>query len=134
VNAELKKAVHQRAQGRCEYCHYPEWISEAPFQVDHGIAQQHGGLADLQNLAVACQHCNRYKGPNVCGIDPITQAQVSLFHPRKDKWSEHFTWNGRLLVGIARVGRATVATSKMNRPDTVQVRSNLIERGHTDWL
>jgi len=53
VNAETKEFVRARAQGRCEYCHYPEWLSEAPFQVDHVIAQQHGGHDDPENLAVA---------------------------------------------------------------------------------
>ena len=34
----------------------------APFQIDHIIARQHGGTADEQNLALACIHCNRFRG------------------------------------------------------------------------
>ena len=35
--------VRARAGYRCEYCHFPEAIAELPFQLDHIIAQQHGG-------------------------------------------------------------------------------------------
>jgi HNH endonuclease len=51
---------------RCEYCRLSSALHPTPFQIDHIIARQHGGGTTLENLA----HCNRYKGPNIAGIDP----------------------------------------------------------------
>ena len=61
-----------------------------------------GGLTQLDNLALACWHCNLKKGPNLTGIDPETGQIAALFHPRKDKWADHFTMGeGKLLpLGI----------------------------------
>lgn len=44
------------------------------FHVDHIIPRQHGGLTQLDNLALACLHCNRHKGPNLAGLDPLDGA------------------------------------------------------------
>ena len=33
----------------------------------------------VSNLAVACHHCNLYKGPNLTGIDPSTRKVVRIF-------------------------------------------------------
>jgi hypothetical protein len=51
------------------------------FHVDHVVARQHGGRTDLSNLALACMHCNRHKGPNIAGSDPRTGEIVRLFDP-----------------------------------------------------
>jgi len=80
----MDKAVHKtvrvRAGHRCEYCRFPEAFAELPFHLDHVIAQQHGGPTVLENLALACCYCNRYKGPNLSGIDPNSGEVVPLFH------------------------------------------------------
>jgi 5-methylcytosine-specific restriction endonuclease McrA len=68
----------------------PATMHPAPFQIDHIIARQHAGTSDEQNLALACIHCNRFKGPNIAGLDPETGELVRLFHPRTDKWADHF--------------------------------------------
>ena len=60
MDARLKETVRRRAGLRCEYCHLPEAIAELPFQFDHVIAEQHGGVATEDNLALACARCNRY--------------------------------------------------------------------------
>jgi hypothetical protein len=52
-----------------------------------------------------------------------------LFHPRQDKWSEHFAWRRALIVGVTPTGRATVALLAMNHPDYVLLRESLIEEG-----
>jgi 5-methylcytosine-specific restriction endonuclease McrA len=46
-------------------------------QIDHIIARQHGSRTELDNLALACVHCNRFKGPNVAGLDPDTNEGCS---------------------------------------------------------
>ena len=71
VKPPMDKAVHKtvrvRAGHRCEYCRFPEAFAELPFHLDHVIAQQHGGPTVLENLALACCYCNRYKGPTLRG-------------------------------------------------------------------
>ena len=59
----LELEVVRRAQGRCEYCHFPETAAELPFHVDHIIAEKHGGQTVSSNLAWACFSCNLHKGP-----------------------------------------------------------------------
>src|SRR5829696_5489874 len=104
----LKREVRDRAGGRCEYCMMPQAYYRTPFQIDHVIARQHRGATHSDNLALACFHCNAHKGPNLSGIDPATSAVTVLFHPRKDRWSDHFAWNGPEVVGLTPRGRATV--------------------------
>jgi 5-methylcytosine-specific restriction endonuclease McrA len=73
--------------------------------VEHIVARQHGGSSMQENLAWACHHCNLHKGPNLTGIDPDSNEVVRLFHPRRDRWEEHFAVHGPRLVGRTPVGR-----------------------------
>ena len=97
--------------------------------IDHIISEQHGGETVLENLAMACAHCNAHKGPNVAGVDPKTRAIVPLFNPRADRWSKHFTWSGPLLLGITACGRATIRALFINDPLEVQARARLMDEG-----
>ena len=74
--------VRQLAGNRCDYCHMPAEFDPLPFQFDHVIARQHGGLTVLENSAWSCLHCNKHKGPNIAGLEPVTGKLVALFHPR----------------------------------------------------
>jgi hypothetical protein len=125
----LAQAVRARAQGRCEYCQLPEFTVEASFHIDHIRAGQHRGATALHNLALACSQCNLHKGTNLAGVDPDTEAIVVLFNPRTDRWSEHFTWRGPMIVGGTPVGRTTIATLDMNKPERVELRQWLIREG-----
>src|SRR5678816_1484385 len=60
------------------------------FQLEHITARQHGGLSELDNLALACRPCNQKKGPNLAGIDPLTKKLTPLYNPRTHSWTEHF--------------------------------------------
>jgi hypothetical protein len=99
VNRELARTVRDRAGGRCEYCRIPQSALPLPFQIDHIIAEQHGGKTVVDNLALACPHCNRYKRPNIAGLDPASSGLVRLFHPRTDVWARHFQFEGVVLQG-----------------------------------
>jgi hypothetical protein len=107
----------------------PAALDPLPFQVDHIIAEQHGGATVFNNLAWSCLHCNKHKGPNIAGIDPVTQQLVGLFDPRRQQWVRHFSWNGPVLVGRTRTGRATIRVLAMNDPDFVAYRAELMEEG-----
>jgi hypothetical protein len=99
----------------------------APFQIDHIIARQHGGTDAMENLAFACIHCNRYKGPNIAGIDPETGELKRLFHPRTDNWNWHFRWSGAEVVALTAVGRVTLNVLFMNDPEMIWLRATLAE-------
>jgi len=87
---ELASLVRRRAEDCCEYCRFPERAFRRPFHIEHIVAKQHGGATDEGNLALACWTCNWKKGPNLTGLDPATGEIATLFHPRKQAWTEHF--------------------------------------------
>jgi hypothetical protein len=125
----LERRVRRRARGRCEYCRLPRVASEFTFPIDHIIARQHGGSSEAENLAQSCPRCNAYKGPNIAGIDPMTGELTRLYHPRHDRWAEHFACSGAILTGLTPVGRTTIKVLSMNDPDMVAAREALIEEG-----
>jgi hypothetical protein len=129
MDLHLRQLVWQRAESRCEYCQFPAQFAEAPLQIDHIIAQKHGGETSAENLALSCYYCNTYKGPNIAGIDPVRGEIVRLYHPRRDVWSEHFVWDGSLLVGRTAIGRTTIHVLWINHPQLVEIRRCLILAG-----
>ncbi len=129
MNKALEQLVWRRARGRCEYCYLPHEHSCIPFEIDHIIARKHGGRTIASNCAVSCFYCNTFKGPNLSGIDDETGKIVRLFHPRRHKWSAHFTWDGPVLIGKSSIGRATIAVLQINQPDAIAAREALIAEG-----
>ncbi len=127
MKLRLERLVWQRAQHTCEYCQMPQEYDELPFEIDHILARKHGGPTTAQNLALACFPCNNHKGPNIAGRDPRTGRIVRLFHPRHDKWPQHFQWDGPFLVGRTPIGRETIAVLEINLPHRVALRQALIE-------
>lgn len=112
----IYEAVRQRAQLRCEYCHYPEILSSAPLSIDHIQPQSLGGSDNLENLALACRRCNERRYNFTTGIDPETNTEVLLFNPRKQQWSDHFIWSvdALQLIGQTSTGRATCNRLDLN--------------------
>jgi len=127
MDAELRQLVWQRAASRCEYCHVPAEVSLLPFQIDHIIAEKHGGPTVVDNLALSCERCNSHKGPNIAGY--LEGKHIPLFNPRTDRWSDHFRWDGALLVGQTPVGIVTIEVLAINLPYRVALRATLIEEG-----
>lgn len=125
----LRESVRRRAGDRCEYCQLHQRYCEFAHHVEHIIARQHLAVDDLDNLALACHFCNRKKGPNLAGIDPITSGVTVLFHPRRDSWHDHFRWNGPLIEGLSPVGRATVNVLALNDAKRMRLRLQLLECG-----
>ena len=129
MTRDVQRRVRKRARNRCEYCWLPQSASRLRHQIDHIIARQHGGNDAYNNLALCCARCNQRKGPNLSGQDPETGEIVCLFHPRHNRWREHFSWDGAVLVGKTPVGRATIAVLAINAPSLIEVREALIEEG-----
>jgi hypothetical protein len=129
VSSVLRAAVAQRAAGCCEYCRMPEGGVLFRHEPDHIIAEQHGGETTLENLALACAHCNRCKGANLSSVDPDTRLVVLLFNPRTDRWSDHFRLEGACIVPLTAVGRATARLLKFANPIREQTRRDLWQVG-----
>jgi hypothetical protein len=121
--------VRERAGDCCEYCQLPQMYSSTRFQLDHIIAEQHGGRTVGENLALACLADNNHKGPNLAGIDAKTGKKVWLFNPRRHKWSRHFRWQGPILIGRTAIGRATISVLAINLPHRLAQRAALIAEG-----
>ncbi|WP_375514310.1 HNH endonuclease [uncultured Nostoc sp.] len=75
----LRRLIEERANYRCEYCQLPAGVAFFPHEIDHVIAQKHGGTTDADNLALTCWRCNRHKGTDLGSFDPETGA-FSLTH------------------------------------------------------
>jgi len=129
IDSTVRSFVIARANDRCEYCLVPQGARRFTFNIDHVIATQHQRNDHPDNLCFSCPKCNRKKGPNLSGIDPLTQTIVLLFHPRRQVWSEHFRTNGPLILGVSPSGRATVAVLDLNHEDRVRFRQSLLIEG-----
>jgi hypothetical protein len=129
VPPALRQLVYQRAGGCCEYCLILEAITFAGHEIDHIIAQKHGGPTEADNLALSCVLCNKHKGSDIASLDPATGAIVPLFHPRHDRWGEHFQLNGAQLIPLTSTGRATVRLLQLNHPNRFVERERLLVTG-----
>jgi hypothetical protein len=123
--------VKRAAQDCCEYCGSQEAYSPDPFSVEHILPIAKGGTHALSNLAYACQGCNNRKYVHTEAIDPLTGELVALYHPRRDRWAEHFIWNEDYtrMLGLSPTGRATVEALALNHTGVVNLRRLLHERG-----
>ena len=75
------------------------------------------GPDDPDNLAAACWECNVIgKRARIHGLDPFSGAMVPLFHPRRDRWREHFGWSSDFVTlnGKTPAGRATIRVLRLN--------------------
>lgn len=121
IDTALRRLVRQRAANRCEYCHcHQEDLPFVTFHVEHVIPKQHGGSDDESNLCLACHWCNFHKGPNLA--THFDGQLVPLFHPRTQKWDEHFAIEGDRIVGLTPIGRGTVELLNMNDDDRREIR------------
>lgn len=127
ITDKIRLKVEQRAGFCCEYCQTTMATSTQKYEVEHIISIIHGGSDDLGNLALSCRGYNAHKPSKIEGFDRITQKNTALYHPRRDSWSEHFAWdnNPLFLIGLTPVGRATIQTLKLNRPQLISVRKLL---------
>jgi hypothetical protein len=129
ISAALRRLVHERAGGRCEYCLMPEAMGFFPHEVDHVVAQKHGGATHQDNLALSCALCNKHKGTDLSSIDPETGRLVPLFHPRRDRWTDHFRIEKGALLPRTASGRVTVRLLQLNHADRVEERALLVAAG-----
>jgi hypothetical protein len=117
--------VRQRAGHRCEYCRLHQDDSPlAALHIEHIRPRKHGGSDHASNLCLACIDCNLHKGPNLTGIDPLTGSITELFHPRLQRWEDHFVLAGIRIAGTTATGRTTVQVLNMNSDDQLDLRAS----------
>jgi hypothetical protein len=107
----------------------PQAYDPRPFHVEHIIAKKHHGGTILDNLAEAGMDCNLAKSSNLSGFDPDTGVLTPLYHPRRERWSEHFEWRGAYVIGKTPVGRTTIDVLNLNAQERVNHRRLLIRLG-----
>lgn len=114
VPEAVRRLVATRAGHRREYYLLHQRDSYTPHQVDHIVSQKHAGTSDLQNLAWSWIRCNAWKGSDVSSVDPNTGQIVPLFHPRRDRWSDHFEIRGHVIEPLTAIGYMTVTLLRLN--------------------
>lgn len=127
VSAALRRLVCERANHACEYCLMPEIAVLVSHEIDHVIAEKHGGQTGEDNLALACTICNKYKGSDLASLDPSSGEIVRLYNPRGDHWLDHFRLEEGEIIPLTAIGRVTVRLLQMNRPERVEERRWLLQ-------
>lgn len=131
VKAELANAVARRAGDRCEYCRIS--IEDTYFggEIDHIRSIKHGGQTRPDNLALACQPCNRNKGSDLGSISARSGLLIRFFNPRTDNWPDHFDVGSNAeIIALTETGEVTTRIFGFNDPDRIAERKGLIEIGH----
>lgn len=129
VPERLRRLVVNRAAGRCEYCGLSQEGQEATFHIDHVLPLSAGGATTEGNLALVGVSCSLRKESRRSAIDPSSGRRVPLFHPRRQRWPDHFRWDGVTVAPLTATGRATIAALQMNRPLILSIRAEEAHRG-----
>src|SRR5262249_52747684 len=129
VPAALADEVRLRARGRCEYCRLSQLGQEAIFHIDHIVPRADAGPTVSENLALACVSCSLRKGARRMAPDPESGIAQPLYHPRQQRWADHFRWNGERVIPLTPTGRATADALALNRPIILAIRQEEIARG-----
>ena len=130
ITEQVRAKVARRAGHRCEYCLIHENDAGFPHQVDHVVSRKHGGTSAFDNLAYACILCNRYKGSDVASINPKTGEAVRLFHPRQDRWADHFRLDADFIEPLSEVGSVTARLLRLNAAERLAERRLLMFPRH----
>ena len=130
VSENLRTQVALRAVGFCEYCRIA--IEDTYFggEIDHIISLKHRGQTEFENLALACQPCNRNKGSDLGSLPESSKNLVRFFNPRTDEWDEHFRANlNGDIEALTEVGEVTMLVLGFNNQERIAERKGLIEIG-----
>lgn len=122
IPVALRRLVEERANRLCEYCLLAADVTFFPHEIDHVIAEKHGGETNADNLAFTCWRCNRHKGSDLGSFEPQTGAFSFLFNPRTQQWDEHFKFEELQIVGLTPEGRTTVRLLQLNNDERLAER------------
>ncbi len=125
IPVAVRRLVEERANRLCEYCLLPADVTFFPHEIDHVIAEKHGGETNADNLAFTCWRCNRHKGSDLGSFDPQTGAFSFLFNPRTQQWDKHFKFEELQIVGLTSEGRTTARLLQLNSDERLAERQRL---------
>ncbi|MEO0987617.1 MAG: HNH endonuclease [Cyanobacteria bacterium J06639_14] len=131
LSNELRQKIIETDKQFCCYCQTSQINSGMPLSFDHIKPQSAGGETSFENVCLSCRTCNEFKSNRAEVVDPLTGATVFLFHPRRQRWSDHFVWSadGVHIEGLTPVGRATVTALRMNNPIITAARERWVISG-----
>ncbi|NET45513.1 HNH endonuclease [Okeania sp. SIO2B3] len=131
ISESLRVRISESDRHSCCYCLTSEINSGIRMTYDHIYPISKGGKTSFENVCLACQSCNEFKGNIIEVIDPLTGEKVFLFNPRQQEWLHHFQWSyyGTKMEGITAVGRATIIALRTNNPVIVAVRKRWVAFG-----
>lgn len=129
IDDALRRFVADRASRCCEYCLLHEDDAYSPHQIDHIISRKHGGSSEAENLAYACLRCNAWKGSDLGSRHETTGQLIPFFHPRRQRWNDHFRLTGGLIEPLTEEGIVTARLLKLNLDKRVIERTLLIALG-----
>jgi hypothetical protein len=130
ISAELRRQVRDRAGRRCEYCLVHEEDTIYRCEVDHIIAEKHGGSTNVDNLAYSCFFCNRSKGSDLGSLSSAGDL-VRFFNPRIDDWPTHFQFDidAAHILALTNIGEVTARIFGFNARERVEERKILQQLG-----
>ncbi len=120
ISEFLRRKARKRAGFLCEFCHADERWQFIEFTIDHIIPISDDGTDSLENLALACFHCNRYKS------NKQFIGKMPIFNPRKMFWNEHFIWSKDVLQILPKteIGKVTIELLQLNRKRLITIRAD----------
>lgn len=130
ISAALRREVIERTGQCCEYCQLSQNDVFFAFEIDHVIAEKHGGATRTENLCLSCPDCNAFKGSDIASVDWAQgEIIVALYHPRQQRWSDYFEVDliSGLIEGLTEAGRLTIFLLHLNNADRVMDRKLLID-------
>lgn len=127
----LRKCITLAAGARCGYCLSHQDNLPITLEIEHIVPLARGGATEEGNIWLACNRCNDFKGTQVQARDPVTGVLQPLFHPRRQRWRDHFQWDseGVAILGLTPIGRATIEALQLNHPQSVAVRRRWVAAG-----
>ena len=97
--------------------------------MDHIVSRKHRGSTSAGNLALAYLRCNVAKGTDIGALAGKPPQLQKLFHPRQDRWNDHFQLAGVRIIPLTVTGAATIRLLQLNASDRLLLRRTLQKAG-----
>jgi hypothetical protein len=95
-----------------------------PMVIEHIIPLVGRGSSTPDNLCLSCYRCNEFKRSRTEAADSIDGKPTVFFHPRLQRWSEHFPWREHrdTMDALTSRGYTTIEALRLDNDWVVQVR------------
>ena len=115
VPASLRRLVVVRADNLCEYCLIHHDHTFWGCEIEHIISEKHGGAdREADNLRVGVRLLQQLYRAVISLPCPTPGRLCRLFHPRLDRWSDHFELSGDVIRPLTEIAEATIRLLRIN--------------------